>query len=872
MKPLLLSCLLLLFTQIISAQDFPFQPGHTHDLLEVKFSPDKSKLISYSHDDGIYFWDVASGRLLWQRRTTFIQKADEYYTLTSFAFSPDQNLVASGSGNGTVQLWDAKTGRFLWRADAHKDSVTAVEFSPDGKTIVSAASPKDGEDEIKLLRVEDGQVIKKLEGKPCTVVAIKFADDGKLLRTGNLDGNVSEWNLDTGKQVGPAAAPRCERRRTYEWDTSFNPDLSISAIRTGEKELTLKDTETGTVRKKIEAAGYRLYSRFSADGTKLVVSGYSEFTFHDLATGETRKIDGFSGTGSTIDLSQDGSLFVEGGSWGDAAIRITDTKTGKSHLLDGHPSIIKTIAYSPDGNHLAIAGSDKNIYIFDAARHTPSKTLVGHTKPISFIAFSPDGKSLISSSTDGLMKVWDWQQGEFSRDIKFDRGSAETRRIEFTVDGKYFLTVNDNALRIWNAESWQPLREIKTLEGYESKSGNMSIGYESVPVLTALFTNNGKKLLSTHVDGTLRTWDFVSGKQISSFKIGGDTGFALLTPDEKRILAAIGKSDEFQIKLLAAQDGKEITKFDNKNTSYLEALSISPNGKNFATSKIGGRVLLWGINKTRPIYELDIGYSGDDAIAFSPDGKTLAVGGRNQNLFLFDVETGNKLWQLLPSYQPSEVEIRLTEEKKRRQAKLNELQARRDKQAAIDTAIYKKQVYITFEHYGDMTDPGEQRLMESGEPNKSKVKKSARDANAIWLRLHNDSPLPIEIPTRSMYLPNPKCFYRLQTGKKVPGLCNDREISIWFRLEDRDSKPLPYGFDFGSSSILLPHTSVLFAVSREILNDGNAIRVGFKFQKENDENKIEDYGTDIFLRFREADLPQGKSKLDASKQRSAGGN
>lgn len=207
-------------------------------------------------------------------------------------------------------------------------------------------------------------------------------------------------------------------------------------------------------------------------------------------------------------------------------------------------------------------------------------------------------------------------------------------------------------------------------------------------------------------------------------------------------------------------------------------------------------------------------------------------------------------------YVRSELETKLLDQQSLRVAELHAARARRDTRAVVETEKFKKQVYMSFDHYGDMRDPGEQRIMESGVPSKSKVRKSRKDANAIWLRLHNDSPLPIQIPTQSMYLPNPKCSFEFSAGNKILGLCSDRDISIWFGLEDKNGKLIPYGFDFGSSAMLLPKSSVLFAVPLAALQNGRAIRFDFTFQAETDDRKSGEYGTPKTLRFREADLPK----------------
>jgi len=721
-KTLLLTFVLLLFSQSFYAQDVFFQTGHTNDILEVKFSPDDSQLISYSAGDGWFcLWDVVSGRLLWKTETSFIRKANESVNLKEFYWSKDGKFLITKSVNKTYQTWSAQTGKII--------SVT--------------------------------------ETKP---------------------------NIDV-----------------------ISPVKKIISI--------TKD--------------------------------YDDFSVVDIDTKETRQIKKF-GNNSAFDTSNNGEMIAEGGGWGDASIRITNIKTGKYWWLDGHPSSIKTLDFSPDGQYLAVAGSDKNIYIFDVAKHSLVKKLIGHTRPIGSVKFSPDGKFLVSTAEYENLRVWDWQNEVLLKETVTSLWH-EKRKIDFSPDGKYFVTNgNRTTIEVWNTQNWEVLRTFKTAEKYEEKSGNMGIGYDAVPVNWMRFSKDGKSIFANYADGKLRVWNMNQDKPVRVFKYSDKGCLVRFTPDEKNIITGCSNGDDLKVKLVDFVTAKALKIFDKEETNFIKEIAVNPNGKNFISSDVGSDILLWDLNKTKSLREFEIGFSGDDAIAFSPDGKTFAVGGRNQNLFVFDVQTGNKLWQLIPDYQPNELEKKLEAKGKQQRDIIDNAKALRDKQAAIDTEKYKKHVYITFEHYGDMSDPGNKTMLESDEPKESLTKKSVANANAVWLRLHNDSPLPIEIPTQSSYPLNPKCFFKFLGGQKISGLCPNREINIWHGLEDKNGKSIPFGFDFGSESVLLPKTSVLFPLPLGILEDGNAIRFSFTFQNANGATEVEDYGENITLKFRESNLPKGK--------------
>jgi WD40 repeat protein len=207
--------------------------GHDFNVNTLAFSPDGSLLASGSDDKSIYLWTINDKELI--KINEFAKDPND--SIKSISFSPDGSIIVSGGSANKIKFWDVDSGENLYPSlDITGGDVESLAFSPDGNYLASATGGNNRS--IIIWNVTDFSKISESEpriltGHTAAVLSVDFSPDGKQLVSGGIDSKVILWNLTSNIN-------RTWTEHTESvYSVSFSPDGHYIASGSGDNSIKL---------------------------------------------------------------------------------------------------------------------------------------------------------------------------------------------------------------------------------------------------------------------------------------------------------------------------------------------------------------------------------------------------------------------------------------------------------------------------------------------------------------------------------------------------------------------------------------------------------------------------------------------------------
>jgi len=618
---------------------------------------------------------------------------------TSVSMSRDGSIAALQREDYSVSLWDATTGKAVAWFKPHS-SMTAVLFAPDGKTLLIAKRQPDGKrgidgDQkfrwtIEHQEVGTGKLKKSVPVTSSTsfkpLKFPQFTRDGKFFLgkqskdfTGLEGGSVILWDVSTGERYAevqdetiffdrfavspdgkilagathdgylflrelPSGRELCKFPRVggppwdNHYDPTFSPDsrlLATSLVNHHSSTLYFWDVASGKLRHEIKDRGGRV--AFNPDCKSLVCGEEKAFRLFDTTTfKELRSFERNDDGARCLDFSADGKRLLSGH---DNTIGIWDVATGKRlSAAPGHETSITSLAFAPDSRSLASGAWGGTAYVWDLKTGKPRHQFRDHHITVASLAFNPDGAILASgdgqagfcAGSDKVdVRLWDLSRGQLQR--QFTAHRVGVCSLAFSPDGKALATAGlDEYFRVWDPATGRQRFEVR--------------GPDNMHWKRVAFSPDGRTLLVAGYKGEFALWGVAEGKQVRDLGSGEkrEIRFAAFVREGKAILTCEGGrgGERAQCRFWNVGSGELLNAVPGRwNERGWPPLALSPDGTLLAAvvPDYGKVIQLWDVESGGPLARVQGHTEGTSVLAFSPDGKTLASGGYDTTVLIWDI-------------------------------------------------------------------------------------------------------------------------------------------------------------------------------------------------------------------------------------------
>ncbi|KAK1252939.1 hypothetical protein MKX08_004126 [Trichoderma sp. CBMAI-0020] len=420
--------------------------GHSDFTCCCAYSNDGKLLASRSDDGTIRLWNTSSGRT--------------QHTIRAFPGDYQVKIALSSAGfiaasnKKTVKIWSLSTGQQLKLPveeylPSEPNAIGDIKFSNDGNMLAAAV----GRD-VVIWHVPDCKLIlRQKNASPdddVRVRSIAFSKHDTLLGSVAKQ-TITIWSLESDvaddlNGEGHNSEPTIQ----HSLRLKRQKDLTIS--------MSYNNHASGIVYNK-QACGIA----FSPNQKYVAIGTYKPnnvYIWEWKSGSPPVNLVGHMGGINAVEFSSDG-LFLASASY-DETIRLWREPWNAKQtplILSEHSGSVLHLAFSPSETRLATCSSDHTIRIWDYgyykaqvqseidSEHSQSTP---HTQPILRIALSEDGKWVASACVDGLICLWDSNSGMLRRNLEGHK--QPVRSLVFSHDSRKLISVSDATVRIWSLE------------------------------------------------------------------------------------------------------------------------------------------------------------------------------------------------------------------------------------------------------------------------------------------------------------------------------------------------------------------------------------------------------------------------------------
>lgn len=545
----------------------------------------------------------------------------------------------------------------------HTSEVISVDFSPNGKFMVTASN-----DGMAILwDVETSNALLHIEGHEGLVVRAIFSADGRQILTASADHTVRLWSAQTGNEMR-----QLPEHDSPVWALSWSPDGSTILTSDESNKAYLWDAQTGELLHELIGHQEIVNVGFFSPDSRYVVTGSFDTTaiMWDVQAGEQVQVfRGHSGCVCGGDFSPDGRRIVTASY--DQTARLWDVATGAElQRYTGHINILHDARFSPDGERIVTASQDKTARLWDTATGQELQQFVGHTSGVNGVAFADDNRFILTASNDGTARLWDTQAESEPRVFATTFSTLQATNIlyiEQFPDGRLLATGSANGiLRFWSVGRGIVLREVdtgvtgilndiarspdyiatagSTVRLWDEDSGAAAYTFDTHrgAVYAIEFSHDTNRMLTGGSDNTARLWDVRTGTEL--LVLEGHTSAVravAFSPDDKQLLTG---SDDGTLRLWDASSGEELRTFTGHD-GLVRSVAFSADGRLIASGGNDNLARVWDAATGEQIRVFEGHGDAVWAVAFSPDGRTLLTGSADTTARLWDVATGVVLRQ-----------------------------------------------------------------------------------------------------------------------------------------------------------------------------------------------------------------------------------